>query len=180
MTSNKSRIVEGSEVPGTARWVFRPHHGDVYRLVRLEVYADEVIVLQSSTMDLAGLAQMIDQGRIVTRLPENASLWFFELGSFRVHDYTAFAESPDLVGEARDEIDRLKERPDSGDRCREALKNYLRNPSDLSLEEVRRTYEEIPAHRKPYVLHDQDSKDWPVKRLLEGNENERLRHGKTC
>ncbi|MGX6607413.1 DUF7639 domain-containing protein [Micromonosporaceae bacterium Da 78-11] len=63
-------------------------------------------------------------------------------------------------------MDRLNDRPDSADRCWDALIAYATAPTPAQLEVVRELYHAVPEHRRIYLLGDMDQNDVRVRVLL--------------
>jgi hypothetical protein len=72
----------------------------------------------------------------------------------------------DRAGEVADEIDRLNGRPDSTDRCPQAVQTYLVDPSEENRLAIRQRYLTIPKHRRMSALGDMDRKDAPLRILI--------------
>jgi hypothetical protein len=58
----------------------------------------------------------------------------------------------ELLGEVADEIDQLNDRPDSTDRCLQALDRYLETRTATDRQALRAAYLAVPAHVRHYAL----------------------------
>jgi hypothetical protein len=78
----------------------------------------------------------------------------------------AGVEAGAFADEVADEIERLNGRPDSGERCRQAVDDYLADPTEPNRLAVRDRYLAVPPHRRDVVLGDMDRKDGPIRMLI--------------
>jgi len=69
-----------------------------------------------------------------------------------------------LLGEVRDEIDKLNGRPDSTERCMTALETFRDRPTDANRAALREAFGAIPKHRLLYW----NSMDWHLCVLMTG------------
>jgi predicted NAD-dependent protein-ADP-ribosyltransferase YbiA (DUF1768 family) len=154
------REVDGERIEGTWRPVFI-RNGSTYFLTDLLIYADGAIWCWE-WVDLDGLRQKLDSGRVATHLEPGAEASAHDLASWRFTDPQTWVFADDLLGEVADEIDRLNGRPDSTDRCLQALDRFLETRSEPDRDVLRDAYRAIPEHLKGYALGDMDAKDWPL------------------
>ena len=77
-----------------------------------------------------------------------------------------------LLGEVRDDIDNLNGRPDSTGRCLAAVDVFREQPTEANRTAVREAYEAIPEHLRRYALGDMDRKDFPLRVIVTGPENQ--------
>ncbi|MER8185650.1 NADAR family protein [Kitasatospora sp. NPDC094015] len=92
----------------------------------------------------------------------------FHVGRWTFADAQSWLTPELLLGEVRDEIDRLNGRPDSTGRCPAVAETYLVGPSEEGRAALRDAYLAIPEHFRHYALGDMDRKDWPLKVLVAG------------
>lgn len=74
------------------------------------------------------------------------------------------AEEP--FAEVVDRIESLNNRPDSSDRCLDALDAYLADETEANRQLRADAFEAIPDHRKSYILGDMDAREWPILVLI--------------
>ncbi|MGW2472648.1 NADAR family protein [Streptomyces sp. NPDC001665] len=63
-------------------------------------------------------------------------------------------------------MEELNQRPTSGERCWDAIRQYEQQPTEANRELVRAAYLAVPAHLRVYVLGDMDLQDRPLRILL--------------
>jgi predicted NAD-dependent protein-ADP-ribosyltransferase YbiA (DUF1768 family) len=154
------REVDGERIEGTWRPIFI-RNGSDYFLDDLFIYADGAIWCWE-WVDLDGLRQKLDSGWVATWLEPGAQASAHHLGSWRFADPQVWVFADELLGEVADEIDRLNGRPDSTQRCLQALDRFLETRSESDRDALRAAYQAIPRHLQRYALGDMDNKDWPL------------------
>lgn len=168
-----SRDENGRQIPGKCLPVFI-HSGD-YFLTELRVYQDGVIDCWQR-VTLTGLRHKIEEGWVVTKIPEDAKVHVHHLASFNVTNVRIDVEEEELLKEVADAIEDLNGRQRSSDRCVEAWKAYRETPSEANKLRLKQTYEAVPQHLRRY-LGDQDVKDHPIRMVLYGaQEQEKWSH----
>ena len=161
------RSAEGRDVPGTSRTAYI-HNWD-YHLVEITIYADGLI-------DCWGLLEYdefrlkVQEGWIVTQLPEGSKVHVPLLGSFTATDVWNDVIEVEFVQEVADLIDEFKGRPTSRDRCLVVWERFKRQPNERSRKELKAAYEAVPAHLRDGIFGDQDSKDYPIRAALYGSD----------
>jgi hypothetical protein len=113
-----------------------------------------------------GLRDKIKSGWVVTTIPEGASASAHHLANWRFAEPQTWLTGEMLLGEVTDEIERLAGRPDSTERCRQALQDFLEHPDEEHRIALREAYLAIPAHLRIYALGDMDAKDEPLITLI--------------
>lgn len=160
-----------TQVPGDSVSVF-VRAGALY-LADLRAFADGVIELGRlpvpETLDLAGLAAAVAEGRVLSRVPVGERVVVHSLGSFVVAEEAWSTEIEDIVRSVPDLIDAANGRPDSVERCRVAFAAYEETPTTARREALRAAYEAVPAHNRMYV-GDMDTKDIAVRMILYGEQ----------
>lgn len=140
-------------------------------LADLRVFADGTIELgrlpAPETHDVASLTEAARAGRIATRVPDGTRIEIHELGAFTVAEEYYVTELEDMLRSVPDLVAKANGRPDSVQRCREALRAYQVAPGDATREALRVAYEAVPAHNRMYV-GDMDSKDREVRHIVYG------------
>ena len=160
------REVDGEQIAGVTRPIFIRNGGSYY-LTDLKIYADGSIFCWE-WVDLAGLKEKLRIGWVATSFEPGAHASVHHLASWRFADPQSWISADDLLGEVTDEIDKLNGRPDSTDRCLQALKQYVQTRSESDQAKLRAAYEAIPGHLRMYALGDMDSKDWALRVLSAG------------
>ncbi|MES5822526.1 NADAR family protein [Streptomyces sp. RG80] len=159
------RMVDGERVDGVWCHVWRQDPLIATHVHDLVVYADGAIEWERSELtDLAGLERRLAKGVIAVRnpedppLPEQSSDWLSRSSEPRTPE--------SFLLEVADRIEELNGRPTTVQRCREAIRRYRQQPTELSREALREAYLAIPAHRRIYALGDMDRQDRPLRILL--------------
>lgn len=158
------RTVDGEDVAGSWRHVFI-RNGGTYFLADLKVFADGVV-------DCWGLVTIdefrdkLRSGWVATSFEEGAPASAHEVASWTFCDVESWVDADQLYLEVIDEIETLNGRPDSGDRCLQALDAYLADETEANRRVLESAYRAIPGHRRRYILGDMDAKDWPVRVLI--------------
>ncbi|MFI8105402.1 NADAR family protein [Streptomyces sp. NPDC086023] len=158
------RVADGVRIPGTWRPVFI-NNGGHHLLTDLFIYADGLIGCCGSLITVEGLEKRLQTGRVATTLPDGASASADDLADWKCSG--ARGITPDLlVAEVRDTLDQLNGRPDSADRCMEAVYAFLADQTDEKRAAAHTAFMAVP--RRYRVLGDMDRKDWPLRMLLAG------------
>ena len=159
------RISDEERIEGRWRSIFLKN-GDTSYLNHLTVYADGLIQFGFDLVDFATFQQKVASGWIATTFQQGTRASAHHLAGWRFDEPQAYITAQQLIGEVADEIEHLAGRPASDDRCREALYRYLDEPTDELLAALHDAYLMVPEHLRRYLLHDQDSKDWPLRVLI--------------
>ncbi|WP_030443549.1 NADAR family protein [Actinoplanes subtropicus] len=165
MARNKRtyRVVDGEQIEGTWRPIFI-RNGTSYFLTDLLIFADGAINCWD-WVDLDGLRQKLETGRVATHLEPGMQASAHHLASWRFDEPQMWVTAEELLGEVADEIDHLNDRPDSTDRCLQALDRYLQTRTEADRQLLRAAYLAVPEHVRHYALGDMDAKDWPLRML---------------
>lgn len=158
-------MADGIRVPGTWRHVFI-RNGD-YFLSDLFIYADGLIDCWG-LVTLEEFEEKLRSGWVATELPDGARASGHELAAWRFGEPRTWHTPELLLAEVRDTIDELNGRPDSTDRCLEAVDAFLADRTEDKRAAVRDAYLAIPSTRRRYALGDMDLKDWPLQVLAAG------------
>ncbi|MEU8341862.1 NADAR family protein [Spirillospora sp. NPDC048832] len=153
------RVEDGRRIEGVARPIFI--HNMSYHLADLLIYADGAINCWD-WVDLDGLREKLDCGRVVTQVPEGGEISAYELGRWKAAEPMFGLTAEMLLGEVADDIERLNGRPDSTDRCLAVLDRYLESRDEADRLALREAYLAIPEHKRHYALGDMDNKDRPL------------------
>ena len=158
------RVVDGEHIAGvwTHVWVRSSHSGGAFYVRDLFVYADGAIRgpdLREGNLD--GLAEAFARGRLAVADPAVERDFGAVEGSWAAR--YPYALTPErFVAAARDEIERLNDRPTSSDLCWAALWRFYEDRVPGNLELLRAAYLVVPAHRRVFVLGDMDLQDLPL------------------
>jgi hypothetical protein len=148
------RDTDGARVAGVWRPVFT-RFGDAYVLSDLIIYADGAIDCGTVGLtDLDGLREELRCGRVATELEDGALVHAHLVGTWRFAEPSAEVDADMLIGEVIDEIDRLNDRPDSVQRCQQALTTYLDDPTEDNRLGLLDHFAAVPPHLSPYVAGD--------------------------
>ncbi|MFE4336477.1 hypothetical protein ACFRQM_46190 [Streptomyces sp. NPDC056831] len=109
---------------------------------------------------------------VATDLPESAQASAHHLASWKFAEPKTWLTPEMLLGEVRDDIDKLNGRPDSTGRCLTAVDIFREQPTEANRTAVREAYEAIPEHRRRYALGDMDRKDFPLRVIVTGQGNQ--------
>jgi hypothetical protein len=168
-----TRTVDGKTIPGVTRPVFI--HNGPYFLTDLAIYRDGAVDCWG-LVDFDEFCDMVQSGRVVTRPPDGAEISIHHLASFTVREVLYAIAGDDLIGEVRDAIEALNDRPTSSETCRRAFDAFNETPTDEAQAELKLAYEAVPRHLRPY-LGDMDVKDIPIRMAIYGEgEIERWSH----
>ncbi|MGE7439471.1 NADAR family protein [Kitasatospora sp. NPDC001175] len=160
------RHADGERIPGTWRHVFIRNGGD-YFLTDLLIYADGLVDCWG-LVTVEELAEKLRSGWVATTLEDGARASAHHVAAWKFAEVQSWTTPEELLGEVRDEIDRLNGRPDSTGRCLAAVTVFRAEPSEEQRAALREAYLAIPEHLRRYALGDMDSKDWPLKVLAAG------------
>ena len=161
---------DGERIDGVFAMAFI--HNFDYHLTPISIFGDGMV-------DCWGLVtfeefkQKVRSGWVVTQPPPDARVSVSLLGSFTATDASYWVDPEEFIREVADEIEGLNGRATSGDRCRAAWEAYEASPTAGAKDALRAAYEEVPEHRRMFVLRDQDRKDHPIRRVLYPDEYER-------
>ncbi|GAA1889210.1 NADAR family protein [Lapillicoccus jejuensis] len=164
MWSRTSRDVDGESVIGSWRHAFI-NNGGSYYLTDLIVYADGLV----DCWGLVTVEQFRDKlrsGWVATSLKEGAEASAHELASWTFKNVQSWVGADELYREVVDQIETLNGRLDSAGRCLEALDLFLAEQTDANRQRLAGAYDDIPEHRRRYILGDMDAKDWPLQVLI--------------
>ncbi len=164
---------------GRSLSVFVREH-DGLSLADLRVFEDGKFELgrlpQPRILSREALEDAIASKEVCASAEPGTRLRIHGLGTCTVQEQQRAARIDQLLLETADIVARLRHRPDSIARCRDAFEAYVQAPSRATKETLRAAYEAVPMHSRPYV-GDQDTKDIPIRMVLYGpQELERWSH----
>ena len=163
------RAVDGERIEGTWRHAFI-RNGGTYHLSDLMIYADGMVDCWG-LVTLDEFATKLASGWVATEPADGARASAHHLAVWKFAEPQTWLTPEMLLGEVRDDIDRLNGRPDSTDRCLAALEVFRDQPTEDHRAVLRQAYEAIPDHMRGYALGDQNNKDRPLRVLVAGPGN---------
>lgn len=140
-------------------------HNFQYHCVLIKIYEDGLINCWKN-FDFEGFVEKVRSGWIVTKLPKGAKISRHHSFYGKTDDLTTYVEEEEFIKEVRDTLDELQGKSTSSERCRISLLQYLDEPSESNKQALEKEYNSVPKHLKRYVLHDMDSKDNAIRRIL--------------
>ncbi|MFE9440102.1 NADAR family protein [Streptomyces sp. NPDC006602] len=159
------RMADGIRVTGTWRPVFI-RNGD-YFLTDLFIYADGLVDCWG-LVTLEQFEEKLRCGWVATELPDGARASGHELAAWKFSEPRAWLTPELLLAEVRDTVDQLNGRPDSTDRCLDAVDAFLADRTEEKRAVARAAYLAIPRTQRHYALGDMDRQDRPLQVLVAG------------
>jgi hypothetical protein len=164
------------ERPKLVREIYCFVHNGNYYLTTLKVFSDGMVDCWGR-MDKQEFLAKIKSGWITIDVPDGTEVRIDDQGfifnqakTLRKDGSLMFAHkwitNDEFVKEVLDAIHRANGNKGASELCYEAYQRYDASPTRENLEALRRAYEEVPAHRRRYVLGDQDLKDGPIRSAL--------------
>lgn len=138
-----------------------------YYLAELKIYQDGVIDCWDK-VDLQGLEEKLAGGWVTTMIPDNTDLNMQPLGRIKVESFAGGVKPSELIKEVRDILEELNARPTSLQKCQKAWLLYDANPTAESQTLLKKAYEEVPEHHRPF-LGGPDVKDIPIRMVIYGD-----------
>ena len=163
-----TRTAGRARVPGVSLRAFI-HNDGAFFLTEVGVYKDGMVDAWG-LLTFEQFVANVRSGWVTTELPRHARVSIFPFGDFKLVEGKVGISADDLIAEVADVIERLNDRPDSPDRCFTAWERYRAAPTAKNRAALRKAYEAVPAHNRPYILQDQDSRDAPIREALYGKE----------
>lgn len=151
------RIVDGTRIRGTSLLAFIHNHH--YYITPIMVYRDGMINCWG-LVDMAGFKRRVEEGWVVTCVPEGARVGIAGSGTFfTATNVTTDVEPQEFIRQVADMIRELNDVPTTSEICRAALDAYNADPSPSRKEALRLAYEDVPRHMRRYLggTDDQDS-----------------------
>jgi hypothetical protein len=145
--------------------------GDEAIMTQWFIYSDGLTQFgrEGTLISLDEAAEMINTGIAGTTAPEGAWITIDELGRFKSKETRWWIDPSERIREARDELAILRGEAGTQRTCVDAHKAYKQDPSEANKENLRLAYEAVPKHMRRFC-GDMDSKDWPIRRILYGDE----------
>jgi hypothetical protein len=143
-------------------------NGD-YFLTEIKIYADGKVDCWE-LVDFEAFKQKVRSGWVVTQLPEHARVSISGVASFVAREVRSFIEPEEFIKEVAEEIEELNGRPTAGNRCRAAYKAFQTEQTEAARQRLRQAYEAVPEHLRGSVLRDIDTKDFPIRMIIYGED----------
>lgn len=140
-------------------------HNGQYYLTDIKIYADGLIDCWG-LITIDEFKQKLDEGWVITEIPNNTEVSIFSLGSFTASSVINYVKPNELIKEIDDIIKELNDLPTTSKICQRAFEEYQKDPTDSNKEELRTAYEAIPEHNRIYVLGDMQNKDFPIRHII--------------
>lgn len=124
------------------------------------------------------IKEMIEEGEITTELPKDKEfeLRIFDIGIYPItsenrKEYTffSFVKTKEFLKELEDDSNYFKGLPGFSEICFEKWEKYLKDKTNENKEELRKAYENVPEHKRAYLLQDMDLKDTPIRMAIYGD-----------
>lgn len=161
------RVQDGRRIEGVFKLAFI--HNFEYHLTPINIYQDGLIDCWG-LVDLAGFAEKVRSGWVVTQPPPGAQISVSFLAAFKAVEASYWIEPEELIKEVADTIEELNGRPTTSSRCVDAWNAYQQSPTPGNKAILKAAYEAIPKHNRRYVLSDMDYKDGPIRQVLNADE----------
>ena len=140
-------------------------HNFSYHLVLIKVYEDGIIDCWEK-LDFDGFVDKVESGWVVTTVPKGSEISRHHSFFCKSTDINTYIDEQEFIKEVRDTLDTLQGRKSSSERCWNSFISYINNPTEIGKVKLETEYKLIPEHLKRYVLGDMDSKDGPIKYIL--------------
>jgi hypothetical protein len=162
------------EYKGRREHFFFKHSENRYWICSLNIYSDGKILIEgideSKFIGLEELKNLVEQKSILTTIPNKSIVMIKDLGELVISKTLYSTAIDDKVSEIKDVIARLNGQQTTSDICYKLYTEYAKNPTDENKENLKTAYENVPGHLRIYVLGDMDSKDYPIREIIYGDE----------
>lgn len=152
------------------------HNGSFYA-ARLKVWSDGVIDCWGH-WDKAGFLEQVNKGWITVDIPEGITKLRICNQDFDIKQSVTkkpdgnvmfehkWITQEDFIKEVLDAVHVANGNESICKKCYNAYVKYKENPSDENKKTLRYCYNEVPKHKRIFVLGNQDLKDLPIKDIL--------------
>jgi hypothetical protein len=136
---------------------------DDYHLIDLNVYADgHIDCLGSIEMDK--LEELLNSGKLTRSLPENARIFIPFIGYIHsAYSISSIQDNDQFIQIIKQKIGELKRGESDDQICIEKFKEYLLNPSELNLKNLKISWNKLPIDQR--ALFEVEYKD-PLMELM--------------
>lgn len=175
--TDNERMVR-SDGPNTGiRQTYGIRHSYLYKIslgeywfCSLDVFSDSKILIYGTGERLVvtpeEVAHLVETGVLVSRIPAGSTIRIEDLGEITISKENYCVDVREKLKEIPDTIARLNDQPTLQMICYKAYEEYNKDPTAENKERLRVAYENVPAHKRIYVLADQDLKDGPICEIL--------------
>jgi hypothetical protein len=115
------------------------------------------------------VATRLNGGDLCTSAPDGARITIDGLGWFESQNSGWYVKPEERVREAHDVLEQLNGEQGSMRKCMNCFREYQTDPSSENRDRLHLAYEAVAEHLRHYC-GDMDSKDWPIRRILYGEE----------
>jgi hypothetical protein len=161
---------QGQEILGKELPIFAKIEEE-YHLTHWFIYADGKTRLgyDRQLLTIDEVSQQFEDGLVTTSVPDNQPINIPGLGQCHMLNGAWYVEPEERIREAKDELAVLNGSLGSIRLCIRAHEFYEETSTEDNREKLRVAYEAVPKHLRMYC-GDMDSKDWPIRRILYGNQ----------
>jgi len=122
--------------------------------------------------DLEATMARLSSKELTTSVPDGALIRLGDLGSFRVGAGHWFVDPVERRREVLDLLRQARGLDSSITVCLAAFTAFKRESTEANRERLRTAYEAVPEHLRAYC-GDMDSRDWPIRAALYGDDDEK-------
>ena len=146
--------------------------GSEFHLASWFIYADgsSRVGISEQLSSVAEVASRLNGGDLCTSAPDGARIIVEGLGWFEGQNSGWHVKPEERVREAHDVLAILHGEQGSVRSCMNCFREYQSVPNSQNRDHLRLAYEAVPEHLRHYC-GDMDSKDWPIRRILYGEES---------
>lgn len=147
--------------------------GSEFHFKQWFIYADGLsrVGLTGTLSSLGDVAARLGKNDLCTSAPDGARIIVEGLGSFESDKSFWHVKPEERVREAHDLLYQLRGGQGYIHKCMNCFQEYESDPSSENRDRLRSAYEAVPEHLRLYC-GTMDSKDWPIRRILYGEEIE--------
>ena len=162
---------DGEQILGAELPLFRLQDGE-FEVAQLFVYSDGYVEVEGDELQpIEQLSARFDEGELTLDVPNGSWITVPPFGRFKTSEGCWGVEAEERVKEAFDELDKLRGNEGSIHRCILAHEAFNEDASEENKRLLLEAYEQVPKHLRMYC-GDMDTKDWPIRKILYGQEPE--------
>ena len=161
----------GSRIAGKEIPIFE-RDGRDYRLQHWFLFSDGTsrVGTDGDTISFDDVCNRIENDELTTSAPDAEWIEIPTLGRFKPSETNWYISADQRILEAQDILSTLQGNKGAIELCVEMHSNYNENPNAENLNDLRNAYEAVPDHLKRFC-GDMDSKDWPIRQILDLEDN---------
>lgn len=156
----------GDTVLGKAIPVFI--HNMDYHLTDLKVFQDGKIDCWGGLIEFEEFKSKVASGWVRTTVPADSRISIFPLGDVTTTEEINYVQEEELIKEVRDAIEGMNDRPTTSQICLQRYQEYQNQPTAEGKKKLKDAYENMPSHKRCYVLGDMNNKDYPIRNIIYG------------